>query len=152
MLPSEAAAMMAEYAQDAVDMARDKFRIDLDYSLESVESLNIMLQAQFEAMPTGWQLLYRRRPSKRKLRMLSKTWGGYLGEVIRRQWGGEWLAPADGPFKGGVTLLVQGTMLSPIARAHKQLVNGAEASVSTYVASLIPVFVRPVEGSQASQS
>jgi len=145
MLPSEAAGMMAEYAQDAVAMARDKFQMEFDYSLESIEWLNIILQSQFEAMPTGWQLLYRFRPSKRKLRMLSKTWGGYLGEVIRRQWGGQWVAPADGPFKGGVTLLVQGTMLSPVARAHRQLANGAEASVSAYVASLIPVFSRPVE-------
>ena len=145
MLPSEAAGMMAEYAQDAVDMARDKFQIDLDYSLESIELLNIILQSLFDAMPTGWQLLYRRRPTKRKLRTLSKTWGGYLGEVIRREWGGQWLVPGDGPFKGGVTLLVQGTMLSPIARAHKQLVNGVEASVAAYVASLIPVFSRPVE-------
>jgi hypothetical protein len=145
MLPSEAAAMMAEYAQDAVDIARDKFQIDLDYSLESIELLNIILQSQFDAMPTGWQLLYRFRPSKRRIRTLSKTWGGYLGEVIRRHWGGQWLAPGDGPFKGGVTLLVQGTMLSPIARAHKQLVNGVEASVSVYFASLIPIFSRPVE-------
>jgi hypothetical protein len=145
MLASEAAGLMAEYAQDAVDMARDKFEIDLEYSLESVESLNIILQAQFDAMPTGWQLLYRRRPSKRKLRTQAKTWGGYLGEVIRRQWGGQWLEPSDGPFKGGLTLLVQGTMLSPIARAHKQLVNGAEASVSAYVAGLIPIFSRPSE-------
>ena len=90
-------------------------------------------------------MLYRFRPSKRKLRMLSKTWGGYLGEVIRRQWGGQWLMPADGPFKGGVTLLVQGTMLSPVARAHKQLANGADASVSAYVTSLIPIFSHPSE-------
>jgi hypothetical protein len=143
MLPSEAAGLMAEYAQDAVDTARDKFQIDLDYSLESIDSLNIILQAQFDAMPTGWQLLYRFRPSKRKLRTWSKMWGGYLGEVIRREWGGQWVEPADGPFKGGVTLLVQGTMLSPIARAHKQLVNGADASVAAYVASLIPIFSRP---------
>jgi hypothetical protein len=143
MLPSEAAGLMAEYAQDAADTARDKFQIDLDYSLESIDSLNIILQAQFDAMPTGWQLLYRFRPSKRKLRTWSKMWGGYLGEVIRREWGGQWVEPADGPFKGGVTLLVQGTMLSPIARAHKQLVNGADASVAAYVASLIPIFSRP---------
>jgi hypothetical protein len=145
MLPSEAAGLMAEYAQDAVDTARDKFQLDLDYSLESIDSLDIILQAQFDAMPTGWQLLYRFRPSKRKLRTWSKMWGGYLGEVIRREWGGQWLEPADGPFKRGVTLLVQGTMLSPVARAHKQLVNGAGASVAAYVASLIPIFSRPAK-------
>jgi len=145
MLPSEAADLMAEYAQDAVETAREKFQIDLDYSLESIESLDIILQSQFEAMTTGWQLLYRFRPSKRKLRTWSKMWGGYLGEVIRRAWGGQWMEPADGPFKRGITLQVQGTMLSPIARAHKQLVNGAEASVAAYVASLIPVFSRPVK-------
>jgi len=142
MLPSETAELMAEYAQDAVNTARDKFKIDLDYTLESVDLLDVILESQFAATPTGWQLLYRRRPSKRKLRMLSKMWGGYLGEVLRRQWGGEWLSPKDGPFKGGLTLLVQGTMLSPVAHAHKQLVNGSEASVAAYVASLIPIFAR----------
>jgi hypothetical protein len=145
MLPSETAELMAEYAQDAVATARDKFQIDLDYTLESIDSLDIILEAQFAAIPTGWQLLYRRRPSKRKLRTLSKMWGGYLGEVLRRQWGGQWLAPTDGPFKGGLTLLVQGTMLSPIARVHKQMVNGSEASVAVYVAGLIPIFSRPAQ-------
>jgi hypothetical protein len=143
MLSSEAASLMAEYAQDAVNAARDKFQIDLDYTLESIDLLDVIIESQFAATPTGWQLLYRRRPSKRKLRTLSKMWGGYLGEVLRRQWDGQWLAPTDGPFKGGLTLLVQGTMLSPIAHVHKQLVNGSEASVAAYVASLIPVFSRP---------
>lgn len=143
MLPSEAAELMADYANDAVETARDKFRMDLDYSLESIDSLDLILESQFASTPTGWQMLYRFRPSKRKLRTLSKMWGGYLGEVIRRQWGGQWVEPAEGPFKGGLTLLVQGTMLSPIARAHKHLVNGSEASVSVYVASLIPIFSRP---------
>jgi hypothetical protein len=142
MLPSEAASLMAEYAQDAIDTARDKFQLDLDYSLESIDLLDVILESQFTAMPTGWQLLYRRRPSKRKLRTLSKMWGGYLGEVLRRQWGGQWLAPAEGPFKGGLVLSVQATILSPIARAHKQLVNGSEASVAAYVATLIPIFSR----------
>jgi hypothetical protein len=36
-------------------------------------------------------------------------------------------------------------MLSPVARAHKQLVNGAGASVAAYVASLIPIFSRPAK-------
>ncbi len=95
MLPSEAADLMAEYANDAVETARDKFQMDLDYSLESVDSLDLILESQFASMPTGWQLLYRFRPSKRKLRTLSKMWGGYLGEVIRRQWGGQWVEPAE---------------------------------------------------------
>lgn len=142
MLPSEAADLMAEYASDAVETARDKFQIDLDYSLESIDLLDVILQSQFTATPTGWQLLYRLRPSKRKLRTLSKMWGGYLGEVVRRQWGGQWVAPAGGPFKGGLTLSVQTTMLSPVARAHQQLTNGSEASVSAYFASLIPIFSR----------
>jgi len=145
MLPSETAQLMAEYAQDAVETAHDKFQIDLDYTLESVDLLDVILEAQFAAMPTGWQLLYRRRPSKRKLRTLSKMWGGYLGEVLRRQWGGQWMAPEDGPFKGGLTLLVQGTMLSPVAHVHRQLVNGSEASVAAYVASLIPLFAKPAQ-------
>ena len=143
MNPSETAALMAEYAQDAVNTARDKFQIDLDYSMESIDSLDLILQSQFDATPTGWQLLYRFRPSKRKLRTLSKMWGGYLGEVLRREWGGQWVEPGDGPFKGGITLLVQGTMLSPIAHAHKQLVNGSDSSVAAYVATLIPIFSRP---------
>lgn len=143
MLPSETAALMAEYAKDAVDTAREKFEINLDYSLESIDSLDLILQSQFEARPTGWQLLYRFLPSKRKLRTLSRMWGGYLGEVIRRQWGGEWLQPTDGPFKGGLTLLVRGTMLSPVGRAHKQMVSGSDASVAAYVAGLIPIFSRP---------
>jgi hypothetical protein len=87
-------------------------------------------------------MLWRRRPSKWKLRAVSKMWGGYLGEVIRREWGGEWMEPKDGPFKGGLTLLVQGTMLSPVARAYKQITSGHPAGVAAYVTSLTPIFSR----------
>jgi len=57
---------------------------------------------------------------------MSRIWGGYLGEVVRRRFGGEWTIenyPAgDFPI---VTLNVNGARLFPAMKIHKRLTNGA---------------------------
>jgi hypothetical protein len=136
MSPPTIAEKMAAYAQDAVDFARINFQVELDYSLDSVRRLDQILENQHRDIPVGWRKLIRRGPSKVRLVMLANIWGGYLGEVLKRKWTGEWLIPADGPFKGAAALVVAGRTLSPPTRAHKRLVNGEEASLWTYVAAL----------------
>ena len=57
---------------------------------------------------------------------LARVWGGYLGEVVRRRFGGEWTVekyPA-GDFLI-VTLNVNGAKLFPAMKIHKRLTNGA---------------------------
>src|SRR5271163_3980426 len=125
---------MGAYAQDAVDAARINFQVELDYSLESVRRLDQILGIQHRDIPLGWRKLIRRGPGKAALQTFANIWGGYLGEVLRRKSGGEWLIPEDGPFKGAITLVIAGMTLSPTSRAYRRLVLGDEDSLWSYVA------------------
>jgi hypothetical protein len=58
--------------------------------------------------------------------------GSYIGEVVRRQVGGEWLSDESGPDgEINVTLeLPGGTLCWPIERAMKRFYNGSEDGIA----------------------
>lgn len=64
--------------------------------------------------------------------------GAYVGEVIRRNLGGEWLTDdADPRGEINVTLkLPDGTLMWPVQRVMKRFKNGPEDSIATYGAAL----------------
>ena len=133
---------MAAYAQDAVEAARINFKVELDYSLNSIRSLDQILEIQHRDIPLGWRKLISRGPNKATLQTFANIWGGYLGEVLRQRWSGEWLIPGDGPFKGAISLVIAGMTLSPTSRAYRRLIHGDEDSLWSYVA-----FVQRVQSS-----
>jgi hypothetical protein len=104
--------MMQGYAEDAVRMARQS-HVELDYSEKSLEHVEDLLN-QYDNLP------------KERMDEMSRVWGGYLGEVVRRRFGGEWTIekyPA-GDFLI-VTLNVNGAKVFPAMKVHKRLTNGA---------------------------
>jgi hypothetical protein len=76
------AEMMQAHAEEAVATAR-AYRIPLDYSEASLEKLEEILGQLCREMPSS-------KPSSAQVEEACKIWGGYLGEVVRRRWGGEW--------------------------------------------------------------
>ncbi|MBI1358225.1 MAG: hypothetical protein GC160_28150 [Acidobacteria bacterium] len=130
------AAAMAACAEEAVATARSRFDVELDYSLESVKALDRLMDRQHRQIPQGLSRLIRKGPTDETLRIYSQLWGAYLGEVIRRLWGGEWSRPDDGIFAGLYVLTVRDNQLAPAAKAHKRLTNGAEDNVWSYLAVL----------------
>jgi hypothetical protein len=71
-----------------------------------------------------------------------KMWGGYVGEVIRRRWGGDWTtetAAQPGPV---ITLRVLGADIFPPAKVYKRIVNGSEDNVWHYYQILSRDFAR----------
>lgn len=118
--------MMKAYSLDAVDLAQKQFACALDYSVASVRDLERILKIQHAALPKGWRRYFQKGPSEDTLRTFSKIWGGYLGEVIRREWGGEWQVLQAGPFQGAVGLVVKDQQLVPSARVYKRLTMGFE--------------------------
>lgn len=135
--------MMEAYALDAVDFAQEHFQYDLDYSVESVEHVDQILEGFDNELPTGFGRALRRGPSDEQIEQQAKVWGGYLGEVIRRRWGGTWTIPDDGPMANALCLELGDTLISPPARVYKQILNGSEESVSAYVAVLAREFPDP---------
>jgi hypothetical protein len=80
--------VMRAYAIDAVDYAKRRFDVTLDYSERSLEDIERIL-----ADYTGSGLLVPDDLSdaeREELWMFCKMMGGYVGEVIIRNIGGEW--------------------------------------------------------------
>ncbi len=121
-------AMMQSYAEDAVRMARE-FRVELDYSEQSLEQVEHLLDELHEELQNGpapKTSQSAERSSNQQVDEMSRIWGGYLGEVVRRRFGGEWTIekyPA-GDFLI-VTLNVNGAKVFPAMKIHKRLTNGA---------------------------
>ena len=111
------AAMAGDYAEKAV-LAAQKFNAQLDYSEHSlVEVENIL--ARLAADPPGEDVAE-----------TCKMWGSYLGEVVRRRFGGEWtIETYPGKQFATLTLNVGGNKLFPTMKVHRRLTQGHEDSV-----------------------
>lgn len=76
---------MEEYAKEAVRKAKSDFRIELDYTIDSVENVNSILNQIHDTNSAA--------PAEPK--QLSKTvllWGSYVGITLQKKYGGEWKA------------------------------------------------------------
>lgn len=127
-------------ATEAIELARNRFSVVLDYSFESLEKLEGILSQQYASIPKGWRRWFRRGPSSDVIDQFSKIWGAYAGEVLRRKWGGFWSVPEHGPFAGVITLTVQGQTISPPAKVCKRLMNGDEDNLWFYARVLAKDF------------
>lgn len=128
-------AMMEAYALDAVDHARLKFDIDLDFSTKSIKQVEEILGRLHKGLPRGITRVFRRPPSEEVLDTICKMYGGYIGEVYRRNFGGTWdlLTNAMGQ-KGQVIAFSssQGDQFFPPSKVWKRLIDGAGDDVSFY--------------------
>ena len=120
--------MMQAFAEQAVRLGRE-FKINLDYSEGSLEEVERLL-ARFHDELTSAN-------AGSKLEEMAKIWGGYLGEVVRRRFGGEWSIekyPA-GDFLI-VTLNVNGARLFPSMKVHKRLTEGSNENIWNFYQSV----------------
>ena len=116
--------MMQAFAEQAVHLGRE-FKINLDYSEGSLEQVERLLARFHDELTSA-------NPGS-KLEEMAKIWGGYLGEVVRRRFGGEWSIekyPA-GDFLI-VTLNVNGARLFPSMKVHKRLTDGGSENIWSF--------------------
>ncbi len=126
--------MMAAYAQDAVDHAKASSGITLDYSPESVRGVEAVLDKLYLAMPRGLLgRLFGKGPSSETIVNVSKMYGGYIGEVVRRAAGGEWVFDTEVvPGQNTICLRKGESRVFPPGKVHKRLTNGSEDNVWFY--------------------
>jgi len=121
---------MQSYAEQAVAAARE-FQIELDYSEESLKQVENILERMQDPIPGG--AATSSAPSGADTEDLCKVWGGYLGEVVRRRWGGEWVLET---YPGGnvltVALSVPGGMVFPSMKIYRRLSQGDKENVWTF--------------------
>jgi hypothetical protein len=122
MEQKEIGAMMMAFAEEAVKMGRDEFDAELDFSEASLQKVEQILAHLAAEMPE--------RVGDDAIDRMSKMWGGYLGEVVRRRWGGEWTIEY---YPGGqfliITLSVGGSKLFPSMKVNRRLTEGAHENV-----------------------
>jgi hypothetical protein len=125
--------MTSAYALDAVDHAKSSANVELDFSEASVDHVEAILTELHDALPKGFiARLFGRGPSNDDILTMSKMYGSYVGEVLRRTHGGEWAL-----IDGQVTLTHGEGRIWPIAKVFKRITNGSEDNVAVYYKVLV---------------
>ena len=128
--------MMAAYAEDAIDYVRQNFETELDYSEGSVELIEALLSAIHEQMPPEIRAqITDDGPPPEVIDQFAKMLGGYVGEVMRRNWGGTW-KDHSAAFPGELVYTLElgdgGGDVWPHFKAGKRLINGPEDNIWDY--------------------
>lgn len=123
---------MEAYSQDAVEYAK-RLKKDLDYSEESINEVEEICSLLHKAIPKNFLgKLFKKSPSEETILQMAKMLGGYIGEVIRKHYGGNWVIE-DLMNEGNVLFLNTGDMKTfPVSKVYKRLKNGPEDNVFYY--------------------
>jgi hypothetical protein len=124
---------MAALAETAVEGARDA-GLSLDGSRESIQQVEELL-AHFHGQIAGETIDGVEPPTAEEIEDGSKAYGAYIGEVLRRSSGGEWVLDSENayPGEGAVVALVRGNnRIFPIDKVKKRLLYGPEDNVWYY--------------------
>lgn len=124
--------IMQSYAEQAVAAARGQ-QIELDYSEESLKQVENLLGRLEDPIPSEMRSPGSSAPFDAETEELCKMWGGYLGEVVRRRWGGEWVLET---YPGGnfltVALSTPGGTVFPSLKIYRRLSQGAAENVWSF--------------------
>ena len=127
------AAMMEGYAQAAVDLARKEFKLELDFSADSVDTLDDILVVVSES------------PEK-DIDFEVRLWGSYLGEVLRRRYVGGWEMTQ---YPGGTVAVpavdVRGSRLFPLMKVYRRLTAGEEEDLRSFYTMVTERLGKPAQ-------
>lgn len=115
------AEMVRSCAAEAVQTAQERFGFVLDYSDASIESLETILAGVSASLDAS---------DKGATEQAVKLWGSYLGEVVRRNFGGTWdLIQYPGRAAAVPTLVIAGSQLYPLVKVYRRLTMGEPENV-----------------------
>jgi hypothetical protein len=111
--------MALVYAEQAVTLAR-QYQANLDYSERSLRDVEAILAKLAQNPPED-------------LTETCKVWGSYLGEVVRRRFGGDWsIETYPGKEFATLTLNLGGSKLFPSMKIHRRLTQGAGDNIWSF--------------------
>lgn len=120
------------YALDAVDLSKSQFGIQLDWSdasIENVEKALVKIHASYIATTP--------RPTQEQVMSFAKGFGSYVGEVYRRNHGGDWgVVSLNGQKFPGLRTKA-GTNFWPWGRVANRITDGDENNVFDYYRVLL---------------
>src|SRR5689334_18502685 len=118
--------VMLEHAALAVETARTQFRINLDFSATSLSEVDRILSALYFNRDRGLVAKLLNKSQEHEIREQAKTWGGYVGETLRRKWGGTWHTTVLPGGEIQIYLKLFGSNAYPIDEVYKRLVHGPQ--------------------------
>jgi len=117
-------ARMQQIAEYAIKVAAEKFERSLDFSVNSLATLEGLLQRAYQQNSSHGI-------SEEAIQKTARIWGGYLGEIMRRTWGGEWVVNGQ-----DVNLLINGKSYSPIQQVYQRIKIGQQFDIKKYFAAI----------------
>ncbi len=125
--------MMEGYAQAAAEYARSEFKQNLDFSSESIDSLDDILVRVSESPELDMDFEVR-------------LWGSYLGEVLRRRYAGTWEMTQ---YPGGVAAVpaveLRGSRLFPLMKVYRRLTEGEEEDLRAFFSMVTERLGKPAQ-------
>lgn len=120
---AKTAGWLVGQAQHAVKAAKMQSQESLDFSAESLDAIERILSAVHAGAQKAGQSL-----TEQQLADAANMWGVYVGEVIRRVYGGQWSTAADGALQ----ITLSGTTPQPIVKVRKRIVDGAMENIRVW--------------------
>jgi hypothetical protein len=112
--------MMQTYAAEAARVAAAEHGKKLDYSANSIEALEDILDSLSS-------------PPESDLEWLTKLWGSYFGEIFRRRYSSEWTMTEYPGGKFAVpTLEIGGSRIYPLLKVHRRLTLGPSENLVSF--------------------
>lgn len=113
-------------ALEAMKLTRKYFVVELDFSEPTIEQIDKLIGDIDFSMPGG--------KSDENTELLTRSWGAYVGEVLRRHADGEWSISDDG---------------KPLLKVNSKIVSSHEAvrgRLTDCVASLVEFYEQASKG------
>jgi hypothetical protein len=126
-------AMMAGYARAAIETARTQFHAALDFSADSIDSLDEILVMVGENPDHDVDFEVR-------------LWGSYLGEIIRQRYNGAWeMTQYPGGTAAVPAIDVRGSRLFPLMKVYRRLTMGEEEDLRSFYAMVTERLGKPAQ-------
>jgi len=149
---TKVANVMRAYAEHAVEYAKTRYGIDLDYSEASLAEVDRMMDDRTRGTVIEVdQLTFDERE---ELWIYCKMIGGYVGEVVIRNLGGTWQAKQIDSGSLAVKLMVGGEIeASPPDAVWRTLTEPFRSMASYYrgVRAILGRAAKPLEGSNEAE-
>lgn len=130
MTPTELNTLMTESARDAVTVTKEQFGIDLDYSSQSIENIDLAI--------TNYLDTFREQALENKaIFTLCNIYGAYLGETCKTIVGGEWRIDDSNSDAPNVFLHINDNSYAFAGICYEKLVNDSAISVQAYFEAAI---------------
>jgi len=116
---------MKQAADYAVRMAKKRFGQELDYSEDSLFILEKLVEQacqQFGKRNGGGEA------STNAINHTAIVWGSYLGEVMHRKWGGDWIIGKE----SNRSMVINDTYFSPINYVYQRITGQFQDNVKQY--------------------